>query len=373
MKAKKPYEEITVSSKHLPLRIALFALAIVIAAGSIGFGVSQLGRKDPGWYTINAAADSDAVMYANGIRFEYYMDGSSDMIKAALRLIEEQYSAALAKAYKETDPATVYPGVGNLAALNAGESVKCSPELFAILKDAYAKTLEGRGFNMFAGAYYAEWNSIIYSNDPASYDPANNEDERARLEAIGSAVNDLDNFTLTLDEATLTASLTVSDSYKALASELEIEAGALDLNILRDAYMLGAVKAELESEDWHRGYFATESGLGVYLSECDGGRIDVFGAGEEAVGAINVAAGDSLSMFRAFGYYEAAGELRSPYYTANGSFGSPLTQVITLDEGGSAVDCAYHNVKMLDSRSPEKGSYTVLYTLSGEEVLRAAE
>ncbi|MBR1842846.1 MAG: hypothetical protein IJ788_06205 [Oscillospiraceae bacterium] len=373
MKAKKPYEEITVSSKHLPLRIALFALAIVIAAGSIGYGVSQLGRKDPGWYTINAAADEDALMYANGIRFEYYMEGSSDVIKAALRLIEEQYSSALAKAYKETDPVKSYPGIGNLAALNAGESVKCSPELFAILKDAYAKTLEGRGYNMFAGAYYAEWNSIIYSNDPTSYDPANDEDERARLDAIRSAVNDLSNFALTLDEATLTAALTVSDSYKALVSELEIDSGALDLNLLRDAYMLGAVREELETEDWHRGYFATESGLGVYMSECDGGTIEVFGEGEEAIGAISIAAGDSLSMFRGFGYYEADGELRSPYFTATGSFGSPLTMVITLDEGGDPVACAYHNIKMLDSCAPEKGSYTVLYTLKGEEALNAAE
>lgn len=369
MKDKKQFEEINVSAKHLPLRIAVFALAVVVAASAIGYGVSQLGRKEPGWYTINAAAAEDALLYSNGIRFEYYMEGSSDLIKASLRLIEEQYSAALLRAYKELDPANAYPGVGGIAALNAGGKVECSPGLYAVLKDAYSKTLEKQGYNMFAGAYYAEWNAIIYSNDPLAYDPALDPDEKARLDAISDAVNDLGNFTLTFDDAERSAVLTVSDEYAAVAAELELEAGPVDLNLLHDAYLCAAIRDELEGEDWHRGYLAAESGVGVYFSQFDGGEISVYGEKDE-IASLTVAAGQSLSEFSAYGYYEAAGELRSPYFTAEGSFGAPLAVVITVDDGGDPVECAYNNIRMLASGAPVKGSLAVLYAERGDKTLK---
>lgn len=385
MKNKKPYEEINVSAKHLPLRIAAFAIAVVIAAGSIGYGVSQLGRKDPGWYTVNAAASDEALSYSTGIRFEYYMDGSSDTIKAALRLLEEQYSDALLNAYMETDPVNTYPGIGNIASLNGGEKIKASPALYEILKDAYTKTLEKTGYNMFAGAFYGEWNEILFSNDPTSFDPEVNTDEKERLNAIENTVNELSNFTLSFDDAELTVELKVSDDYLKEMERLEISAGPIDLNLLRDAYMLRSVRNYLESEDWHRGYFATESGLGVYFSEFDGGTLEIFGRdalhnGEaETIGTLEVIAGESLSTFRAYaladieGYYSVNGILRSPYFTASGSFGLPITMAITADKSGDPVEAVYYNIKMFESGVAEKSKFNVLYTEEDGIVLKIAE
>ena len=60
----KDYSEIKISDRHVVLRTVAFVLALLLAVGAIAFGVSQLSRKAPGWYDVEAAGDDETVLYA---------------------------------------------------------------------------------------------------------------------------------------------------------------------------------------------------------------------------------------------------------------------------------------------------------------------
>ena len=54
-------EDIRVSTKHVRLRIVIFALAVLVAVGAIAYGVTELGRKESGYYRVEATADEELI------------------------------------------------------------------------------------------------------------------------------------------------------------------------------------------------------------------------------------------------------------------------------------------------------------------------
>ena len=54
------FDSIEVSTSHLKLRTVCFILALLLALGGFGYGVSQLIRKEPGYYEIKPNNEDDA-------------------------------------------------------------------------------------------------------------------------------------------------------------------------------------------------------------------------------------------------------------------------------------------------------------------------
>lgn len=360
----KKQESITPKSDHLWLRVIGFVLALTVAVGSFAYGVMGIGRKESGYQNIEAEPDEEAVMYAKGVTFQYYFAGSSDEIKMSIKELGAAYSPALLRLYKLLDPETEYTGFANIATLNAhiGEDVAVGEELYRVLLDAKEKTLEQKGYNMFAGAFYRAWQDIRYLGDPENYDPLRNDTERERLKRLQEASSDLSNFDLVpVDGEKYVVRLEVSESYRALLRELEQEGPVLDLNLLHDAYELQLLGEILEKAGYHDGYITTSGGVTVMLSANPEGELCLYGQIPEGTtpAAMSPAAGGRAACItRAFAreegepdYYELDGQLRHPWLPATGAYRSQLlAAMIVADDAPTAC---YRNLQLQDLASPE--------------------
>lgn len=355
-------------TKHLTVRVIAFALVFAVALGCIGFGVSRLGHKEPGYYEIEADASDEVSHYADGFAFLYRFDGTSSEIKAQLSEVKDIYNAALMRSYKLLDTETAYEGYVNLATLNEnlGQPVSVSEELFAILTDAWAKTQEGRGFSMFAGALYDEWYGILSLDDISEFDPAVNADSAARIHALARETADLSYFSLAADPSALTVTVSAAPEYTRFLRENEYSERIVSMNVLEDAYRLSLIRDALEARGYLNGYLYTDSGLTLSLSEHEGGAYALYSLSGETVtqyASVTAAANSACSFLRVFPMLE--GEIRyhaiaqdggTRYYhpnfaTATGDCAGVLMSSCAVRGDGDIVGCCYENFALYNLSS----------------------
>ena len=302
--------------KKQVIRMILFVIAFAVAITAFSMGVLGLSKNKEGYQTVDASPDEEAVLYASDFSLIYYFQGKSGEIKELRKEISAAYSAALSRAYKLLDKNNSYEGFVNLATLNSkpGENVKVSTELYAILKDAYSKTLKDQGYNMFAGALYDYVNSILILEDPEEFDPLNNSETAERIKLLAELAQEK-NFGLRfIDDNECTVCFEITDTYKNGVEELETaDAAPLDLNLLKDAYILEIVIKALDNAGFTNGYISSKSGLTVALSGQDGLKYGIYGIKGSDPAILKTIESDGravYSLIKAFGFSN-----ESMYYT----------------------------------------------------------
>lgn len=379
-------EKIEVNDKHLVLRIVCFALAFVIAVVAFSRAVIGIGQKDPGYYDIETETVEDALLYAQGIRFTHYFDGESSEIKNELAAAKTAYSKALAEAYKLLNCENTYTDYVNLATINQslGSDVELSDKLYAILMDAYAKTRENKGFNVFAGALNAAWEDILVLDDPTPFDPLNDPEEGERIARLARAASDASSFSLTVVDAERhIVRLDASKTYLSLIDELEADGRILDLGALHDAYMVALVRDAMEAEGFTNG-FITCGGLTVSLSEHAAGAYCLYGySGEVNIAArVPITGGSVCSELRAFGftedelgYYTVEQEGRTffrhpSFKCTTGGFADKLLSSYVISTDGDIIGAVYNNIILNAADSPESitppGDCIIAYTMQND-------
>lgn len=370
--------EINVSEKNVPLRVFFFALALVVAVGSIAFGVSRIGYKEQGVYALTAAADQELLLYGSGLHANFLFRGESDQIKAAIGAADKVYTESLKKNYKLLDAGREYPGVVNLASFNAhpNQDLQVGPELFAILTDAYAKTLERQGYSIFAGPLHAEWQSVLVLTEPEDFDPLRNPDEAERLAKLAERCAYPEDLRLVVvDEAARVLRLEVSEDYMAFLEEMEAEPLLIDLNLLREAYLLDLLARDLEAQGLTEGYLSTDSGLNRSLSGQKSGEYCLYGYrdGEPALrasaklspgsGECHMAAFPLNSGQEEFYTLEEEGRthLRNPWLPADGRDAELLLSSCVIRADGDLVKACYESICLRSLQSAEE-----LERLAGE-------
>ncbi len=363
-------DTIEVSTSHVKLRVVCFILALALALGGIGYGVAQLIHKKEGYYEIKPASSDDAQQYATGVTFLYYMEGGSNEIGVQLNQLKDVYGTALLRAYKLLDAETEYEGYANIATLNAsaGKKVQVGEELYNVLRDALNKTRERCGYNMFAGALYSEWNSILSLDDATEFDPANNGKMARRLKRLAEETAKLEHFELRFDESEHSVELWISPEYRAFLDENGFNGGVLDLNLLSEAYRITIARDELERSGFGNGYISSDSGLTLSLSAHVGGEYCMYALKD---GQITQAArtpsepGSACSVFRSFAMsdgevmyhtFEKDGKAlhRHPcFVTATGEFAEVLEASCAVRYDGSLADACYANVALYNAASRE--------------------
>ena len=338
-------------------RLALFLLALAVAVGSFTHGVLELGHRESGWYEIDATAEARAVTYSSGMRLMYYAAGSSSDIRQRLNAVQAAYSDCLLRYHKMLDATTEYEDAVNLASISAakGRPVVIGEALYRVLSDALARTRAGNGYSLFGGALWREWETLLYLDEPAPFDPANNPEEAARLAALAQAIHEPGAFSLTLEEDGFTAAFSASPAYQALMERLEIDAPALDLGPLRDAYLLDLTAEAMTAQGLTDGYLFTDSGLIALLGGKEAYRLGLSSwRGGEAVnaGILSLTGPAMICQFTAFppageryGWYAVDGEdgplLRHPHFDMRtGGFHEVLLSVTLASETRSAADLA---------------------------------
>lgn len=356
-------KNLEVSDKHIGLKVVLFIVFLVIAVSAFSYGVTLIGKKESGYQSISGSSSSqgsEVATFAKEISFSHYFEGTSNSIKKEVRTLQKVYTSILYDVCRQLDAENTYEGAVSLGALNSnlGVAVSVSPELYAVLKDAYSRTLEKKNFNMFAGALYAEWKSILILDDASEFDPLNNEYMTYRIGEIAKEVSDLSNFTLEfLDDSTCTVLFDVSEHYLAFSSEFELSSVVLDLNLMANAYKLSLLAQELEALGYKNGYLVSNDGLVLTLSETFEQSFVLYGIENEnplssnivergAVAVSGAASKVYMSAFAFGSYYNATvnGHLRNLFFdtTTGESHEVILSCTIisndTSDEASSIVE-----------------------------------
>ncbi|MCQ2456480.1 MAG: hypothetical protein MJ096_03900 [Clostridia bacterium] len=357
------------SGKHVKLRIVLFALAVIIAIGAFTYGIVQIGHKDEGYYTIETVTYEDAMTYGNDVTLEYYCEGGSNAIKETLNELKELWSVNLVRAYKLLDTENTYEGFVNLKTINdsLGKEIEVSEELLGILVDAWDRTNEEKGFNMFAGALNDKWQTLLMIDDPAEFDPMFNEDEAERISSLAAMTSDLSHFTFKVTDKSAGKIIVDADKeYKDFLKSCEYEGPILDLGLLHDAYVAKIARDSLNKTEYTNGYIVTKSGITVSLATHKSGEYCLYANGEapHEAAALPVTTDSVCSLFRAFpltdgalGFYSPDGNtLRHPYFiTSTGGFADIIASAIVVTD--DPVEAVYANIilnQFTDAASIEK-------------------
>lgn len=394
-------KDIYVNTKHRTLRTVAFIIALAVAVTAFTMGILSIGHKDEGYQTVTAETDNEAVAYTDGVVFKYYMTGRSGAIKSQLKELTTVYSGVMKRAYKFLDAVNEYQGYSNLATINTAVSggssgdIAVSPELYDILKRAYEYTLEGRGYNMFAGELYAYWNSILSLDEPEAFDPAADADEAQRLERLTKATSDLTNFNLEfVDDTQCIVRLSVSRDYLALLDDLEVPVNMtdgsymiLDLNLLRDAFLMEWVANELNSRQYTDGYLESSSGLMVSLAGHERGEYCEYDFSEAVpvtAGTVPACGNMAVSHFcnvpvgdKELGKYTfTSGESiirRSGFVNAvKGCASEIIANSYVISTEGNPAEAVYRNIIMSGAES-EEGLREIIGTFDGQGPLMTYE
>ena len=359
------------SNKKNVLRLIFFIIAVVVAVGSITYGVYLLIHKDPGWFTIEADTNEETPYYAAGITFNYALEGSSTEIGVQMKEIKSIYQSALNWNYKILDAHNTYNGLENIASINkkVGQDVEIGEELFDVLTYAATLSRDGAGYDVCGGVFNAIRDEIVYSEDPAARDPLFNSDYADLLKKLDSAAEAEKPATLTLDPKRMTARLDVSADMRDFIDKYEIDAPVLDLGTLRTAFLLRALAVEMKIHGYTRGYFTTDSGLTLLLPDvpdtefCMYSRFDGDDGEESDVAVTRKSrSGSACAAFRAFGFFDGEygfynvknGDktaFRNPYMDSFDN--NTVFSVMVVDDDGDIVKAAARALAIFNAESKE--------------------
>lgn len=240
---------------RMALTIALLALAVV----ALGYALTQLLAKEPGWTEITARPTSTDNCAAD-FTLRYRLGGGAS---AEAKRISELYTEASERAFQVFHPTRRFDGVHNLAFLNAhpNEAVELEPELYEALRLMVKHAGEASPLPYLAPVY-AEYDSVFRSVEDieaAACDPMRSADARAFVEAVLGYIRDRGTISLEL-LGERRATLHVSDDYMRFAEENEI-ASYLDLYWMKNAFAADLIAERLLEGGYTHGYLASTDGF----------------------------------------------------------------------------------------------------------------
>ncbi|MBQ1371739.1 MAG: FAD:protein FMN transferase [Oscillospiraceae bacterium] len=375
MKLKKPAVPVNPPleppsrEKRIRRRIVYVILVCVVFA-ALFMTYKTAIQITPGLYEIESIQDSNVPRYQLGVTLKHYFSGTSLQIRFSIKTLKDRYSDALKDAYRLLDATTVYKDRVNLASINQNQDqeLQVPKELYELLQQADSLTRQGRGYSLYAGALYAEWEDLRYLVEPEQADPTRDPDEAARLERLRAATADLSNFSLDfLDDDACKLRFHVEPSYLKLLEELELsDAPILSLNVLEDAYKLQLVAKRLEEDQFHCGVLYTDDGLALALSDFDQpATYTLYGLtekGTQAAAICSVSAGSAGVSLRNFslegeeGYYSVEEDgrtlWRSPWLPADGQYRNVLRAGLICSKSKSLAETVCYAMELSSADSP---------------------
>lgn len=252
------------SEKKIKALVLLFVLVFAVAVGAITMGVVLLGDKKPGYHVVEVLPENAQNTALSGATYRIYADGSSNAIKRTLQEASAVFSPALQRYCFLLDPSESHEGYVNLHTLNAnpGQEFPISRDLYHVLADALTKSGDDNGYSLLDGALYTYWQSIRYLSEPEPFDPLCNDDIAQRFRTLAAFAHDPASCSLTLvDGDTPTACLSLSEEFVAYLQECDLQGTVLDLNLLKDAYLVDLLQKDLQAQGMTNGYISTASGV----------------------------------------------------------------------------------------------------------------
>jgi hypothetical protein len=355
------------------MKTLIIALCFIVGAGLFIGILRKMGHKNPGYYEISANIEKDKIIWDNGFSLTLYLDGKSNNIRRESARAQVVYTEALKEIKPLFDSEKINENKDNIAAAIAGQGqpVKVHPVIFNALSD-----IENRGCDAMIylreSAFRSLWRDLLYLNEPSNFDPLVNADTRERLSAVYKAQNEEDSLTLKLDSSNMSASITLSPAYENILTSYEVDAPALDLGLLGDAYMLEQLSQRLIDEGFSKGYISSDSGIILSLPDTADISQSFYGMYEGTgikAADILLKAGEACCTLYAFpqsadtgGYYALLGLRRHPYIDKEGEPNQEVLSVAAMSEKGDAAGAALTALNLFRLSEKEAKAKMVDYT-----------
>lgn len=261
-KDKRPYlppvTRIELSEKNIKLRSILLVVLLSIAVVSIGFGISQLGNVQPGWHTVEAAADR--TNYSREFMFQYDFSQTGGSAAAANKALTALYTEAMEESYRIFSKDADEEDIQNLYDLNRHPNEDL--EVHEALYDALALLDRYNNRSLYLAPVYVEYNRVFNSESDAEaqlYDPSRNPEVSDYIRELMTYISDENHIHLELLGENRVR-LAVSGEYLSYALEQGIEE-FLDLGWMRNAFVADYTAERLAEQGFTRGYLASFDGF----------------------------------------------------------------------------------------------------------------
>ena len=294
--------------RHIELWIIGFVLALGAAVFFFVYGINQIGPDyKPGYYEIVGNEKAEVPHYGADYGLFYYLDGTSGEINLKLQEMQATYAEILSNEFALTDEEEEYAGYVSIAKINKSPNTEVSipNELYTLLEDVYQKTNESENYSIFAEPLYAFWYhsfGLLDLETKINRDPLYNEISQQYLDAFSSIIKDRNEVDL-LFLGNNTVKLVVSDHYKALCEEYEINTPYIGLNTLKTSYVIRNVMAELTNRGLNKGILISKDGIISQGSGVDAMSYSFYESNKDSinyVGQSNIGSNSSGANFHYF-------------------------------------------------------------------------
>lgn len=261
-------KEIYVNRKHVVLRIILFVVTLVTGITLLSLYFTGILKYTRGYFKTEVAYENK-LLINDDISFYTYFDGNSASYRKYAQNLNSIYSNEYNYILKLLDSQNTYDGVINLAYinLNTDKDLKVEKPLYDILKDAYLKTNENKNYSLFSSSIYQTYETIFLSTFNNSV-----EIEQTYLDRINEAtaiINDPNNFNLEFKDNDI-INLHISTTFSSFIAEYELPTSYLDLNILKDAYIIEYLASKMKDNNYLNSYFLSSNGYIYSLDSYEG-------------------------------------------------------------------------------------------------------
>lgn len=306
-------EDSKVGSKRIWLRIALFVMAIIIAAVSFGIGLSTCSNQykiEEGMYDFSFSSDlTDESYYELNKRLNlvYYLDNSNgtstnnkyQTIKDFV-LNKAKYFFDLFYSFEDHDLLGM-----NYINAHPNEDIVIDELLYNSLLDAYNKSNDH--YSIFGGLlttyYESTWTYFKVNTDSLTSETIRNDLEK--IKDIYSDINN--NFSLIFKENNVinfSYSNKVSEFLNSIDDQVEL-VRILDFNVLFNSYFLDYMSSQMKENNYLKGYFYTPNGEMSFLGDLfttsnDISIFDIRNNNPTLIGLIKNYGTCNVSSFRTF-------------------------------------------------------------------------
>lgn len=254
-----------VSDKYLKIRLIAAIIFLMIAAVSIGYGVSLLVRVEGGWQTISASGDG--ALYAEDFVFTYELGAAGRSAKAESGELKQIYSEVCLRAGRAFDANA--ESTGGLYALN--QSPNQVVELDPVLYDALELLEKYGDRRVYLGPAFRLYENLFTCTEDwqlEDFDPEQNEMLRELFGRIADFAGDPDSVHVELLDG-YQGRLCLSGEYLDFLQYEEL-GGALDFGWMKNAFITDFIADTLAGAGYTRGSVTSYDGYTRNLDDQSG-------------------------------------------------------------------------------------------------------
>lgn len=255
-KNPKPVKQISLSEKHITLRVVLFVILLIVGFVFIFLGIRSCASTQSGWQEIEVDTDG---MYATNLRLYYNIGQTDQSNEDEKKALQYDYTLASINAYKLYSlDSSVYSEGYNVGGINANPNVELSVPN-SLYNALYSLTSDNNRY-LFQGPLFEAYNRVFNAVDDStasSFDPNKDSEMASYLKSFLKYTNDSESVSISfLGNGKI--QLNVSNEYFNFLQHYSCSA-IIDFGYLREAAYVDDIADTLISAGYTYGYLATKN------------------------------------------------------------------------------------------------------------------